>query len=261
MSKLQLSSKQRIANQFSKAAARYDLAAEVQADIAADNLDKMPGNLMNTLDIGCGTGRVTGKLLDISKNVWAVDIAQGMLQYAQQTAPDPIYWIAADAEQLPFQSGSFEGVFSSMALQWCEDFGQVFSEIRRILGEHGLAQLAIMSDGSFHQLNQCWQAIDSKPHTNRFPAPEALVMQASKAGFTVKQQVKTYTTWHQTVRSMLGSIKSIGANVVTRTNNQSVITKQSLQELEKQYRYQFMQKGLLPLDYNVCFLSLMPKEV
>ena len=129
MSKVSLSLKQRIAKQFSKAATDYDLAAEVQAEIAFDNLMMMPEGLINTLDIGCGTGRVTRQLLSKSANVWAVDIAQGMLQHAQQNIPEAIHWITADAEQLPFQNDSFDGVYSSMALQWCEDFNQVFSGI------------------------------------------------------------------------------------------------------------------------------------
>lgn len=260
MADICLSQKQRIARQFSKAATEYDLSADVQADIAFDGIHQLPDSFERMLDIGCGTGRVTRQLRLKSQSVWAVDIAQGMLEYAHKSTPEPIQWIAADAEYLPFSENSFDGIFSSMALQWCEDFNRVFEEIFRVLTPKGRAELAIMCDGSFHQLNQCWQAIDSQPHTNRFPTPESLVLQAAHAGFTVKQKVKTYTTWHANVRAMLGTIKSIGANVVTHTGNQSRISKGSLLELEKHYCQRFAQRELLPLDYNVCFLSLEPVE-
>ncbi len=256
MSETCLTSKQRIARQFSKAAVTYDSAADVQADIAFDALNLLDPELNCVLDIGCGTGRVTGLLAQRSQQIWGMDIAHGMVNFARHAISEPVNWITADAEQLPFQNASFDSVYSSMALQWCDNLELVFGEIYRILVPGKNAVLAIMSDDSFHQLNSSWQLVDQRPHVNRFPSATMLSQLAKKQGFEVKQQNRTYVTWHDSIRELLGSIKAIGANVVRQTNNHSVIRRASLRELELHYMKQFGVKNQLPLDYTVSFLTL-----
>lgn len=256
MSDICLTSKQRIARQFSKAAMTYDGAADVQADIAFDALNLLPSTIGSVLDIGCGTGRVTRILSQRSQQTWGMDIAQGMVSFAQHAIPEPIHWLTADAEHLPFQNASFDSVYSSMALQWCENLELVFREIYRVLKPGKSAVLAIMSEGSFHQLTSSWQSIDQQPHVNRFPTAEYLVQLAKTERFIVEHQTHNYVTWHDSIRTLLGSIKAIGANVVKQTHNHSVIRRDSLRALEAYYLAQYGEKNRLPLDYSVSFLTL-----
>ena len=66
--------KSRIAKQFSRAATRYDAAAQVQIDIANDALGLFVEICHNNnltlpkriIDIGCGTGRVTRELASVN---------------------------------------------------------------------------------------------------------------------------------------------------------------------------------------------------
>lgn len=249
--------KQRIARQFSRAAHTYDAAADIQQQISADAIAQLHPSYAALLDIGCGTGHWHTELTKHSEQLYACDLAEGMVQFASnRLANRDVTYLVADAEQLPLTSDCLDGIFSSMALQWCDNAPQLFSELFRVLKPKGHSVLAILSNGSMHELTQAWQAVDDHPHTNRFPSHQHLMEVATKAGFILGEQQKDYIAWHQDIRSVLNNLKQIGANVVTQKSSSRALTRDSLQQLEKAYREQFEKDGLLPLTYSVSFLTL-----
>ena len=128
--------KSRIAKQFSRAATHYNSAADVQLDIAFDAKNLLPEFVHLGLDIGCGTGRISQHLAENCDSLIAMDLAFGMLNYAQQqdvASATSIHWLQGDAEHLPLGDESVNLVFSSMALQWCPAQIQVMSEINRVM--------------------------------------------------------------------------------------------------------------------------------
>lgn len=250
---LHVSNKLRVAKQFSRAALRYDSAAQVQIDIAFDAMQLVPRRVESILDIGCGTGRVTRQLLKHSNQVCAVDIAEGMVRFAADSEA-AISWLTADAENLPFQDNTFEFVFSTMALQWCVDLPQVFKEVQRVLKPQASAILAIMSADSFNELNQSWRAIDTQRRVNTFVPENVLAEYAGTVGLQVETFSKSYKTWHNNVKALLGSIKQIGANVVTMRQQQTALNRTTLDLLQQQYANYYGQNGNLPLTYKVTFI-------
>lgn len=65
------------------------------------------------LDIACGTGRYTEALLQEGFQVCGVDISTEMLEFAKERLgdnPDLLFLKCADAESLPFDDDSFDGV-------------------------------------------------------------------------------------------------------------------------------------------------------
>lgn len=249
--------KQRIARQFSRAAPAYDHAAQVQLDIAFDAIETLPEQLATVLDIGCGTGRITHLLAARSQRTLAVDLAEGMLQFAQKSYSDPnISWLVGDAEQLPLLDSCVDTVFSSMALQWCMPIDSAMQQLYRVLKPGGTALLALLSEGALRELAQAWQTFDNVPHVNQFAPHAQLCAQAQQQGFTVKSQVKEYITWHHSVREVLASIKAIGANVVPQTRNKTPLNRQAIQRLDTHYQSLFAQNGQVPLTYTVSFLTL-----
>ncbi|MFT4940051.1 MAG: malonyl-CoA O-methyltransferase [Paraglaciecola sp.] len=253
--------KERVARQFSRAANTYDQAAEVQVDIAFDAMQMLQGCYSNLVDIGCGTGRVSQQLAARCDKLLAMDLAEGMLSYAAQKYSScdnksNITWLLADAENLPLRSNSADAVFSTMALQWCQNIEQVCQEVYRVLRPKGDAVLAILCEGSMQELQQCWRKIDSQRHVNQFFSQQSWRYAARQAGFTVNSHEQSYQTWHNNVRDLLGSIKAIGANVVTETGNHAPVSRQMLNDLQECYAQQYSCQGKLPLTYQVCFLQL-----
>lgn len=248
--------KQRIARQFGRAAEQYNQAAEVQLPIANDALKLLQPGGKNLLDIGCGTGRITRKLTEYAQQVWAVDLAEGMCQFARQQTDKPVNWLVGDAEALPLADKSMDAVFSSMALQWCEPVSSALEQIHRVLKPGGHAVLALLSEGALSELNQCWSKVDQQRHVNVYDSHDALLDQARNLGFNVEGMQKNYLTYHQDTRQLLGSIKAIGANVVTENANHAPMSKTMLKQLTAEYETLRKANGQLPLSYNVSFLRL-----
>ncbi|MCF2949756.1 methyltransferase domain-containing protein [Paraglaciecola aquimarina] len=253
--------KSRIAQQFSRAAKSYDSAAKVQLDIATDALDLVIGSTGTLLDIGCGTGRNSPALANKCERLIALDLAFGMLSYAQSNSAVDGHntsWLQGDAEHLPIQNYSVDRLFSSMVLQWCGDQHKVMSEVNRVLTNGGQAVLAIMCDGSFSQLNQSWLHLDKNKHVNDFAKAQVWQQAGLAQGLKVKVSKKQYVTWHADLRQLLSSIKAIGANVVLPKQEGSGLkrfNRHTLQNLETVYHELFAENGQLPLTYQVCYLQ------
>lgn len=258
--------KTRIAQQFSRAAETYNSAADVQLDIAFDLMAYVPNQFQNGLDIGCGTGRISQQLSTRCEKLMAMDLAFGMLAYANKnslTQGLSICWLQGDADFLPLADNSVDMVFSSMALQWSANPQKVMSEMTRVMQPGSKAELAIMCDGSFVQLNDSWENIDSLRHVNHFATAQTWYEAAKRQGLQVSMQQKQYVTWHANIRQLLSSIKSIGANVLlksenvidqSQTKNKQVLNRHKLQHLETFYQQKYAENMQLPLTYQVCFL-------
>lgn len=190
----------------------------------------------------------------------AMDLAFGMLAYAKQNNlrdDTSICWLQGDADFLPMADKSVDLVFSSMALQWSDNQQKVMSEIAPVMTSGSNALLAIMCDGSFEQLNDSWQSIDSQRHVNNFGSAETWYDAAKSQGLQVTMQQKKYVTWDQDIRQLLSSIKSIGANVLLtspKSQSQAIFNRHTLQRLESYYQQKYAENMQLPLTYQVCFL-------
>src|SRR5574339_390358 len=74
------------------------------------------------LDAGCGTGRLTGALLERLPRgrVVALDLSENMLRSARQNLlrfGNQVRFVAADLLHLPFME-TFDGIFSTAAFHW-----------------------------------------------------------------------------------------------------------------------------------------------
>lgn len=94
------------------------------------------------LEIACGTGVVTRKLLpglgDEARLV-ATDLNEAMLHLAQARVPkDPrLTWRVADGGALPFPDGSFDVVLCEFGVMFYPDRDTGFREARRVLRPKG----------------------------------------------------------------------------------------------------------------------------
>ncbi|MBW4579575.1 MAG: class I SAM-dependent methyltransferase [Tildeniella nuda ZEHNDER 1965/U140] len=91
-----------------------------------------PRNSSHYLDIACGTGNYTLALATKAGKWTGIDHSSVMLKKASRKSLD-ITWCVADAEDLPFDSESFDGVIITLALHHFENSVRVFRESARIL--------------------------------------------------------------------------------------------------------------------------------
>lgn len=101
--------------------------------ILLDRVGLEPGH--RVLDVGCGTGivaRAAAARVGAGGMVVGVDPNPGMLQVASAAAPG-VTWREGRAEELPFESDSFDRVFSQFALMFFEDRARALTEMARVV--------------------------------------------------------------------------------------------------------------------------------
>ncbi len=87
------------------------------------------------LDVACGTGVLAREIaarVGSAGEVVGIDAAGGMLAVAEREAPD-IDWHLGVAEELPFESGSFDAVVSQFGLMFFRDRRRALEEMRRVM--------------------------------------------------------------------------------------------------------------------------------
>jgi ubiquinone/menaquinone biosynthesis C-methylase UbiE len=110
-------------------------------DLAAEQVGA-PGAI---LDVGCGTGRLlrTAQARFPGARLVGIDVATEMVKQAQaMDAAGTIQFQQATAEALPFPSGSFDLVFSTMTFHHWSDQARGAAEVARVLAPRGRWLLA-----------------------------------------------------------------------------------------------------------------------
>jgi len=102
-------------------------------------------DLERVLDVGCGTGMLEQVVrLRSPQTLVGVDISLPMLQLAQQKLKksDRVRWTNAPAEQLPFKSGTFDGLICNNSFHYYRQPLPVLTEFRRVLQPGGALIMA-----------------------------------------------------------------------------------------------------------------------
>ncbi|MCL4157044.1 UNVERIFIED_CONTAM: hypothetical protein GTU68_014090 [Idotea baltica] len=247
--------KSAIAEAFGKAATTYDKHAEFQRDVGHRLLDKLPRDLsgLKVLDLGCGTGYFSKQMIKRGAEVVCADLSVGMLERAEQRCGASVsLYQQADAEQLPFEDGCFDIVFSSLALQWCDDLSSPLQEMKRVVAVGGRVIFSTLLDGSLFELEKSWSKIDAHQHVNHFITINQVKVALAQSSCTAHQlDLPTITVWYDTAFELMRDLKGIGANHVSG-RSQGLTSRRMLQLVEREYREFKNHQGFLPATYQVC---------
>ena len=243
--------RQRVRESFERAAASYDDAAVLQRQVCEHLLAEFdphpePGSI---LDAGCGTGYGIRLLRDRwpAARITAADFAPAMLCLARQ---DTELCLAADIEALPCQNATFTTWWSNLTVQWC-DIDQVLREAQRVLCPGGELALSTLGPGTFDELRAAFTAIDGHRHTLTFSEPTAIEQALCRAGFSgIRLLRQTISLHYPDLKSLLRSIKDIGANSVGEGARSGLLGRQAWQRLQAAYEAHRSAAGL-PARYDV----------
>ena len=99
------------------------------------------------LDIGCGEGANTRKLVRLGAEMQAIDVAPTFIRHAkarEDAAPLGIHYQVANGQDLPFASETFDFATAFMSLMDMPDHGQALKEAARVLRPGGFFQFSIL---------------------------------------------------------------------------------------------------------------------
>lgn len=247
--------KRQIARNFSAAAERYDRAADIQresgrllmAHAGRPFADGLHGKTL--LDIGAGSGHFSRLHRSAGAEVYALDLAEGMLRHIRRHSP-ALNCILADAEQLPLADNSTDICFSNLAVQWCS-LERALAEMRRITRPGGTIAVSTLADGSLSQLKQAWQAADRSEHVNTFLDADGIQAAAGHADVRLHKLTARFPD----LRELLHSLKTIGANHVGKRSG-GLTGKHRWQRFAQAYETFRDADGLYPLDYRVATIII-----
>jgi ubiquinone/menaquinone biosynthesis C-methylase UbiE len=99
------------------------------------------------LDLCCGSGQVTGILLEHSDDVTGLDVSPLSLSRCRRNVPQAKY-VEALAEEMPFAEGEFDLVHTSAAMHEMtrSQLEQIFAQVYRVLKPGGVFTMV-----DFHQ--------------------------------------------------------------------------------------------------------------
>jgi malonyl-CoA O-methyltransferase len=254
---------------FDEAVASYDEHAYLQREIADrlfERLDYIKVQPQRILELGCGTGYVTQKLLAHypESSVVALDLADGMCRYAQRQIPQPTLmarmfgkraptsFVCANAEQIPLADESMDFVISNLTLQWC-DVEKVSGEAMRVLKPNGLFMFTSFGPDTLGELRAAFRRVDDKPHVNTFVDMHDVGDMLLAAGFSdpVMDQ-ETITITYSELKTLLRELKGIGAHNVLPQRDNGLMGKGRWHALVNAYEH-FRQDGKLPATYEVVY--------
>jgi malonyl-CoA O-methyltransferase len=252
-----------VARAFDRASGSYDAAAALQERVRNEllnRLDELKAQPRAVLDLGAGTGHATRALkrrFPQSLTV-AVDIAPGMLERARAQSR----WlrrferVRADAYALPFRDHSFDLVFSSLMLQWCDDLDAVFTEISRVLAPGGLLLFSTFGPGTLGELRDAWAACEQRSgqpdnHVNHFFDAHALGSALMQAGFLEPVlDIDRIVLSYPDTMTLMRELKAIGAHNVTRGRKRGFTGRARLAAMTGAYEA-LRRDGALPATYEV----------
>lgn len=151
------------------------------------------------VDLGTGTGFTAFAVAPYADHVLATDIAAPMLAQARRLAGERglanVAFALAEAEGLPFASGSLDAVASRTAAHHFHDLAQAAREIQRVLRPGGVFLLsdtvAPESDAVDAWMNDVEMRRDTSHQRNLKPSQWRILLEA--LGLTITHQALTLT--------------------------------------------------------------------
>jgi malonyl-CoA O-methyltransferase len=245
---------------FERASASYESAAGLQAQVAAELLERLAAFDFHphvVLDLGAGTGRVTRELKRRYPRalVVALDIAPGMLREARrhQRLWRRFARVCGDALRLPLRDGSVDLVLSSLMLQWCEPLERALAEVRRVLTPRGFFAFSTFGPDTLCELRAAWAQADDYNHVNRFLDVHDVGNALVRAGLVEPVlDVDRIELGYPDALALMRDLKAIGAHNVTAGRPRTLAGRRRLERMREAYE-SFRREQRLPATYEVIY--------
>jgi len=247
-----------VARAFGAASDRYDAAARLQRDVRTELLSRLDGLQLTpraVLDLGAGTGDAAQQLKRRFRRaqVVAADIAPQMLAATLRRSRwwRPIRCVEADARALPFESASFDLVFTNLMLQWVDPPDMALAQMRRVLRPGGLLLASSFGPETLKELRAAWAQVDDGAHVNRFVDVHDLGGALQRAGFAEPVlDVDRHVHYYPDARALMHELKEIGAHNINAGRSRGLTGKSRFAQMQAAYEQQRVARGL-PATWQV----------
>jgi malonyl-ACP O-methyltransferase BioC len=248
--------KEEIKQRFKRSEASYDANALIQRR-AADQLARMLVAHLNyvptrVLEIGCGTGFLTGELCKMfpGEVLYLNDlVGEICLQTAARHAIPPGHCLPGDIEHLPLPP--FDLIVSASTFQWLGDPGTTFERLARSLKRDGL-----MLFSTFGKYNLREIRLTTGGGLNYRSQDELIELLSPWFKITeILEEFRIVEFPHPL--AILQHLKRTGTNV---SGDRSIWTKKRVSAFIDEYNNRFALDGKVTLTYHPLYLVCKRKQ-
>ncbi|MBB5192779.1 malonyl-CoA O-methyltransferase [Silvimonas terrae] len=252
---------------FDKAANTYDAAAVLQREVVqrmAERLEFIRIKPERVLDAGSGTGFGCPVLRERypESRLIELDLAPSMLRVARDGRAGGLralfdrrkpVQVCGDLEALPLASNSVDLIWSSLALQWCNEPDTAFAEMLRVLKPGGLLMFSTLGPDTLRELRSAFAKVDGYTHVNQFIDMHDLGDALVNNGFaTPVMDMEHITLTYPELKPILADLKAIGARNATQGRRDGMMGKTAWRQVTEAYEA-FRRDGDLPATYEVVY--------
>ena len=167
----------------------YDTSHDFVAEYGKGLLEFVPKkDEQIILDLGCGTGVLTGQLAELCNRIVGVDSSQSMIDKAKEQFNN-IEFKVCDALALPFEN-EFDVVFSNAVFHWISDHDTLLKNIHKVLKAQGVLVCEFGANGNIATIEDAFVkacnslGYDYEPKFN-FPTVEDFGKLLENNGFVI----------------------------------------------------------------------------
>lgn len=240
--------KELIRKRFGKSLSTYSQNAITQkhmSDVLLSNLVKYTGNNFGKcLEIGCGSGFLTEKLLEkISfEEIFVNDLVENSLNQAKISS-NKIKSLYGDCEMVPFPC-NLDLIISNATFQWVKDFTSLCDKIHSSLKPQGVLAFSTFDEENLYQI----KAISGKSLDYYSKAEITNIL--NKNFKIIYSTSERFDLEFDSVYEILNHLKLCGANSLAVTK----WTKKDLNEFGSKYNELFRtSRGKLILTYKPLY--------
>lgn len=251
-----------IARRFGSHAASYDNVTPVQSELWQNLASRIAShrsreNTHRILELGCGTGTLTGWLSHQypDAEITAVDIAPEMAAMTAQRCPAADITVADAEEYVAHNSGRYDLICSSAAVQWFARPRETLQKCQCLLRPGGLLAVATFGPDTFHELRASFAAVETD--TDRVLQPPSAAQWLSIFPKANVQEARVVLNFPD-VRTFLASVQQAGANAAPSGPSRP-LRRSVYQAMLREYTSRFAAPdGGITATYHLITLCAVP---
>ncbi len=138
------------------------------------------------LDLGCGTGIISGKLSMLTGKggrVFCCDFSLSVLKVAKEKKQGDLIFICADAKCLPFKYGFFDSIVCFSCFPHFEDKWKIIKNLSQILKRGGFLVIGHLL--SSREIAETHRRVNGAVSRDKMPSKRWMIMNLERTGFKI----------------------------------------------------------------------------
>ncbi len=233
--------KNMVEKNFSKGASTYDKNAEIQKYMSAGLLDITKSKKCEKiLEIGCGTGIFTEKILNDIKfdKLFVLDISEEMLNICKNKFFNikNIIYIKEDIEKFE-TAEKYDLIVSNAVFQWLNHFENTMQKISNMLSNKGIFVFSMFAEKTYFELKEITKEMNIDNFSQNFYTKEYIKNIIEKYYNIIDVQEEIVEEKYSNLKEFFKYIKNIGAN--SAKENRPFLGKNLYFKMEQLYREKY----------------------